>query len=92
MVKAVRRVSDHRSELLEQQPKNFLALGFGPAQALGGVMEDGAGGAAVEAAPGLVIEIVGRDFGGQGERRRCAVVGCRKTSLPLSPPPEGEGA
>jgi hypothetical protein len=37
---AIRRVSDHRSELLEQQPKNGLALAFGPAQALGTIMED----------------------------------------------------
>jgi hypothetical protein len=28
---AIRRVSDHRSELLEQQPENGLALAFGPA-------------------------------------------------------------
>jgi len=40
-VMAIRRVSDHRSELLEQQPKNGLALAFGPAEALGTVMEDG---------------------------------------------------
>jgi len=30
-VMAIRRVSDHRSELLEQQPENGLALAFGPA-------------------------------------------------------------
>jgi hypothetical protein len=34
-VMAIRCDSDHRSELLEQQPKNGLALAFGPAQALG---------------------------------------------------------
>ena len=45
---AVRRVSDHRSELLEQQPKNVLALAFGPVPVLGVVVEDGAGGAAAE--------------------------------------------
>ncbi len=51
----VRRVSDHHSELLEQQSKNVLALAFGPAQMLGAVMEDGASGAAFETAPGTVI-------------------------------------
>jgi hypothetical protein len=37
---SVHHFSNHRSELLEQQPKNGLALGFGPTQALGVVMED----------------------------------------------------
>jgi len=31
-VMAIRRVSDHRPELLEQQPENGLALALGPAQ------------------------------------------------------------
>ena len=44
---SIRHVSDHRSEPLEQQPKNSLALALGPAQPLGVVMEDGAGGAAL---------------------------------------------
>jgi hypothetical protein len=47
-VSAVRRISDHRSELGEQQPENGMALAFGPAQALGVVMKDGAGGAAAD--------------------------------------------
>ncbi|HEX7618496.1 MAG TPA: hypothetical protein VF480_07245 [Verrucomicrobiae bacterium] len=64
---AIRRVSDHRSELPEQQPKNGLALAFGPAQALGTVMEDGVGGAAFDAAPGTLIELVGDDFYRQGQ-------------------------
>jgi hypothetical protein len=54
-VTAVRHVSDHRSELLEQQSENGLALAFGPVQMLGAVMEDGASGAAFETAPGTVI-------------------------------------
>ena len=62
---SIRHVSDHRSEPLEQQPKNGPALAQGPAQAVGVVMEDGAGGAALEAAPRTVIEFVGRDLGGQ---------------------------
>jgi len=48
---AVRRFSDHLPKLGEQQPKNGLALALGPAQSLGVVIEDGAGGAAFEAAP-----------------------------------------
>jgi len=58
-VTAMRRVSDHRSELAEQQPENGLALAFGPAQSLGVVIKDGAGGAAFETAPRPVIEIMG---------------------------------
>jgi hypothetical protein len=42
-----------------------MALAFGPAQTLGFVMEDEAGGAALETAPRTVIEFVGDDFGGQ---------------------------
>jgi len=53
-VSAVRRVPDYRPKLLEQQPENGLTLAFGPAQSLGVVMEDHAGGAAFEAAPGAV--------------------------------------
>ena len=48
---AIRSFSDHLPKLCEQQPENGLALAFGPAQMLGVVMEDGAGGAASEAAP-----------------------------------------
>jgi len=66
-VTAVRRVSDHRSELLEQQPKNVMALAYGPVPVLGVVVKDGAGGAALEAAPGLVVEIVGGEFHQQGK-------------------------
>ena len=51
---AIRRLSDHRSEPVEQQPENGLALAQGPAQALGVFVEDGAGGASLEAAPGSV--------------------------------------
>ena len=50
-MRAIRRFSDHLPKLSEQQPKNGLALALGPAQPLGVVMEDGAGGAALEAAP-----------------------------------------
>ena len=59
---AIRRLSEHRSELLEEQPENGLALALGPAQALSVVVEDGTGGATFEAAPRTVIEIVGGDF------------------------------
>ena len=38
---AVRRFSEHRSEPLEQQPENGLALASGPAELLGVVVEDG---------------------------------------------------
>jgi hypothetical protein len=59
---SIRHVFDHRSEPLEQQPKNGVALAQGPAQVLGVVVEDGAGGAALEAAPRTVIEFVGGDL------------------------------
>jgi hypothetical protein len=39
-VTSIRRFSEHRSELLEQQPENGLALAFGPVLVLAGVMED----------------------------------------------------
>ena len=64
---AVGRVSDHRSELLEQQPENGLALAFGPVQVMGVVVKGGAGGAAFEAAPRTVVEIVGGEFRREGE-------------------------
>ena len=54
----VHRHFDHRSELVEQQPKNFFPLGLVPAETLSVVVEDGAGGAAFEAAPGLMIQFV----------------------------------
>jgi len=44
----IRRVSDHVRKPLEQQPENSLALAFGPAQSLGVVIKDGAGGATFE--------------------------------------------
>jgi hypothetical protein len=47
MVMSLRRFFDHRSEPLEQQPKNGLALAFRPAQTLRIVMEDGTGGSAL---------------------------------------------
>ena len=46
----VHHFTDHRSELLEKQPKKFFALAFVPAQPLDVVMEDGAGSATFEAA------------------------------------------
>ena len=39
---AVRQLSGHYSELVEQQPENGLALAPGPTAALGVVVEDGA--------------------------------------------------
>ena len=51
-----RHLSRHYSELKEEQPENGLALAPFPAQSLGVVMEDGASGVAVEAAPRLMIE------------------------------------
>ena len=57
-VTAIRRLSDHRPELLEQQPENGLALAQGPAQVLGAVVVDGTGGAAFETAPRSVVEFV----------------------------------
>ena len=69
---SIHRLLDHRSELLEQQSKNGLALAVIPAAVLGGVMEDGAGGAALEATAGPVVEVMGGEFHGQGEGGRCA--------------------
>ena len=66
-VKAIPRFPDYRSELCEQQPENGLALTFGTAQMLSVVVEDGASGAAIEAAPGTVIELMGGDFHQQGK-------------------------
>ena len=66
-VMAILRFSDYRSALGEQQPENGMALVFGPAHALGVVLKDGAGGAAVEAAAGAVIEIMDGHFDRQGE-------------------------
>ena len=57
-----RRFSDHRSELLEQQPENGLALAFGPMLPLVGVMEHVAGGSPFETTARSVIEGVGGDF------------------------------
>ncbi len=54
----LRRVSDHRSEPLEQQQKNGPALAQGPAQALGVVVKDGAGGA--EGVIGLRVAMAGQ--------------------------------
>ena len=72
VVMAVRRVSGRYSEVMEQQPENGLALAPGPAQALSGVVEDGTGAAALEAAAGLVIEFVRGQFDGQSKLRRHA--------------------
>ncbi len=44
----VRRLSGHYSEAAEQQLENGLALASGPAQALGGVVKDGAADVYVE--------------------------------------------
>ena len=63
------RFFDHCSELVEQQTKNGFALAFGPAQTLGVVVKDDAGGAALEAAPRVVIEFVGDDFSEQAKFR-----------------------
>jgi hypothetical protein len=79
-VSAIRRLADHRPELVEQQPENGLTLALVPTQTLGVVMEDGAGGAALEAAPRSVIEFVGGDFGRQGQIHRHA----RRGWLPWS--------
>jgi len=49
-VRSIRRLSEHRSEPLEPQPENDLALAWGLAQTSGDVVEDGAGDAALEAA------------------------------------------
>lgn len=62
VVMAVHRLSDNCSELAEQQPKNFFPLALIPAETLGGVMEDGAGGAAFEAASRLMIEFLDGDL------------------------------
>ena len=64
---AERRLSGHYSEPVEQQPENGLALASGPAPALGVVVEDGAGGAAIETATELMIEFMGGEFHGQGK-------------------------
>jgi len=50
-VSFLRHLSDAAPKFLEQQPENHLALAPVPTQTLGGVMEDGAGGTAFEAAP-----------------------------------------
>jgi hypothetical protein len=59
---SIRRFSDHRSEPLEQQPKNGLALALGPAQPPRLIMEDRAGGAAFQTASGPMVEFMGGDF------------------------------
>jgi len=74
----IHRCFDHRSEPLEQQSKNFLPLAFGPAETLSGVMEDGTGGAAFEAAAGLMIEFVRHDFGRPGDFIRPLPLACRQ--------------
>ena len=66
-VTAIRRLSDHRSEPVEQQPENGLGLALGPAQVMCRVIKDDTGGAAIEAAPGTLIELVGGDFHRQGK-------------------------
>ena len=70
MVMSLRRFSDHRSEPLEQQPKNGLALALGPAPTLGVVVKDGAGGAAFKAASRTMIEFMHRGFDHGGTFRR----------------------
>jgi hypothetical protein len=67
----LRHASDYLPKVLEQQPENGLALGSGPAETLRRIMEDGAGGAAFEAASGTVIEIVGGDFHTSTRTTRC---------------------
>ena len=64
-----RRASDYLSKLLEQQSENGLALAAVPTQALGVVVEDGAGGATLEAAARLMVEFVGGEFHRQDEVR-----------------------
>jgi len=54
----LRHASDDPPKRCEQQPENDLALAQSPTPTLGVVMEDGAGGAAFEAAPRSVIEFV----------------------------------
>lgn len=50
VVISIRHASGYLPKVLEQQPENGLALALGPAETLRRVMEDGAGGAAFEAA------------------------------------------
>jgi hypothetical protein len=54
---SVRHFFDHRSKPLQKQPKNSVTFPAAPALPLGGIVEDGASRAALEAAPGLVIQI-----------------------------------
>ena len=64
---SVPHFSGHGSALAAPPPKNFMAPGLGPAAPLGGIIKDGAGGAALEAAAGPVVAFVG---GGFRERRQ----------------------
>ena len=75
---SVHRHFDHRSEPVEQQSKNFFPLALVPAATLSGVMEDGAGGAAFEAAPGLMIQFMRHDFSRPGDFIRPLPLACRQ--------------
>jgi hypothetical protein len=55
---SIRRVSDHRSELLEQQSENGPALAPVPAHASGVVMKVSSSGQAFEAAPQTMVQFV----------------------------------
>ena len=59
--------SDSPPEVGEQQSENGGALAAIPAQAPGGVMEDGAGAAAFEAAAGTMVEFMDSGFNGGKE-------------------------
>jgi hypothetical protein len=72
-------IRSHLDTLAEQQPENNLALAARPAEALRGVVEDCAGGAAVEAAARLVIEVLAYEFGCQGKTRRRGAKGLGAT-------------
>jgi hypothetical protein len=58
----VRHVYDNHFKALDQQSKSLLALAAVPALTLGLVVKDGAWCVALEAALGLVIEIMDGDF------------------------------
>lgn len=81
---SVHLFSDHCSELVEQQPENGLALAFGPAEPLGVVVKDGAGGAAFEAASRLMIQFLSREFGGQGDAIRALPLAQRERGFEVA--------
>ena len=88
----LRHASDYLPKVAEQQPENGLALALGKAEALCVVMEDGASGAALETAAGLMVKFMSGQFDGQAEVGGDRGLGERALVQGGTPPSGGRAA